>query len=385
MSDREPPSIWWRLPYTATGWLIAANVAIFAWILYAHGLDATDDNVVLFAYGAKFNPAMAKGEWYRLVASNFLHSGFLHIAVNMYALANMGLVCELIFGTAWFLVIYVFSAGTGAYIGFVGHKMLSVGASGAICGLGGVLVALGFLGREVVRPELGDQLRRGAVPFVLGNAAVGAVIGNIDNHAHGGGFAGGFFVGGLIVALAGAPKLLERAGVVLALAALGVVGWSGYEAFVHLPGNLAAVEISELGRRAFDPMSRAQKAAVDELDRLYPKGEWKPPADRARGMAWRKAVLELLEARARFRATIQSWPEPADPAVRTALADTRKRDRDLAAMADRVARYADRTVDEDLRDDFARNRDDWDALLGPVYAKATRELRARFEEIYPIK
>lgn len=376
MSEPEARAIWWRLPYTATGWLMAANVAVFAWMLYAHGMGATDDHIVLFAYGAKYNPAIDRGEWYRLVSSNFLHSGWLHLVVNMYALANMGLVCEFLFGSTWFLTLYVGAGLAGAYVGYRGHDMLSVGASGAICGLGGALVALGYVGREVVRPELGDQLRRGAVPFVLGNAAVGAVIGNIDNHAHGGGFAGGFVIGALIVLLARKPQVLRTAGIAGALCALGTIGWGAYEGLVHLQEGLVAVEIVEFHRQATVPLQNALNALAKRLDAL-------PAGERERGMARREAWLDWLDARAAFRATVLAWPEPRDPTLRVALADVRKQEPSFEALRERLARFADRTVDRDIDADDTAHHAEWEAAARTPTIKLVQELSVRLDQVYP--
>lgn len=376
MSEEARPSVWWQLPYTVTGWLLAANLALFAWMLFAHGWGATDHHFVLYAYGAKYNPAIDRGEWYRLIASNFLHSGWLHLGLNMYALANMGLVCEFLFGSAWFLALYVGSGLAGAYVGYRGHEMLSVGASGAIFGLGGALLALGFVGREVVRPELGAQLRRGAVPFVLINASLGGLIEGVDNHAHMGGLVGGFVIGTAIVLLARVPRALTAFGVAGAVAALGALGWGAYGAVVHLHDGLVAVEIADLDLQAVRPLQ-------EELHKLARRLKDLPETPRERGMARRAAWLDWLDARATFREKIAAWPAPRDPAVRVALADARARDRSLEPLRDRIARFADRTVGDDIDADEPRNAPEWDAAVNPPTLKLVEELKRRLQQVYP--
>ena len=383
MSDQETPSVWWQLPVRLTGWLLAANVAIFAWLTWKYGLGATENNFVLFAYGAKYNPAIDRGEWWRLVASNFLHSGWLHLTVNMYALVQMGLVCELLFGPGWFLGIYVLSGLGAQYLGYRGHDMLSVGASGPICGLGGALISLGFLGRDRLPGDLSARLRRGAVPFVVLNAMIGMGPWGIDNHAHGGGFVTGLVVGAMAVGLARAGRLYAVGGVAMGCVAVAVLAYGGVEAWRRVPEARVAIEITAL----FKPLrlvTEAGKSMTAELARLYPTERRVGPFDRARGMAARKALLEWIDARIAFRAAILGWPEAQDAAVRTALADWRARDPDLGPMRTRFARYADRSVEEDLERDQAQHFEEWKALMNPPWDKGMLALNERFLQVYPL-
>ena len=76
----------------------------------------------------------------------FLHGSLMHIAFNMWVLMDIGPILEELYGSARYLFIYVMT-GIGGYVlsSFLGHY--SVGASGALLGLIGVLLAL-TMGRK---------------------------------------------------------------------------------------------------------------------------------------------------------------------------------------------------------------------------------------------
>src|SRR4029077_17115659 len=86
-----------------------------------------------------------KGEWWRLLACMFLHAGELHLFFNMITLFSLGSLLERLVGPLRFLVIY-FAAGLGGSLlsALNPENVMSVGASGAIPGRAGALLALHF-------------------------------------------------------------------------------------------------------------------------------------------------------------------------------------------------------------------------------------------------
>ena len=62
-----------------------------------------------------FGPAVANGEWYRLVTAGFLHAGLLHILFNMVALYFLGSLLEPGIGTPRFLAVYFVSLLAGSF------------------------------------------------------------------------------------------------------------------------------------------------------------------------------------------------------------------------------------------------------------------------------
>ena len=160
----------------------------------------------LVDFGAKYAPyIIGRGEWWRLITAAFLHGGLLHILMNSWVLFDLGAQVEEIYGTARYLVFYFVSTITGFYASYYWLPTSpSVGASAAICGLLGAMIALGM--RE--RSTYGSDMRGMYIKWVLYTLAFG-LFGNlfgmaIDNAAHLGGLAGGF----IVAYAAGTPKLV---------------------------------------------------------------------------------------------------------------------------------------------------------------------------------
>jgi membrane associated rhomboid family serine protease len=93
-----------------------------------------------------YQPAVAQGEWWRLITHAFLHAplaggglGILHILFNMYALYLFGPVIEELYGHFEYLIIYLLCAlGGGVLTVLAAPGTPVLGASGAIFGLFGV-------------------------------------------------------------------------------------------------------------------------------------------------------------------------------------------------------------------------------------------------------
>ena len=82
--------------------------------------------------------AWRAGEWYRLVTGGFLHANVIHIAFNMLALYQLGMLLEPAFGRLRFAVVYFASMLAGSLGVMLLHPdHFTVGASGAVFGLMG--------------------------------------------------------------------------------------------------------------------------------------------------------------------------------------------------------------------------------------------------------
>ena len=130
-------------------------------------------------------------EWWRLVTAMFLHGGLLHIGFNMMALMQFGPAIEELYGSARYLFIYVFTGAFGFLLSaYAGH--FSLGASGALLGLVGVMLAVtSKRGGSYMRDLRSRLISSVVILFVLGFSGFMAM----DNWAHGGGLAAGFVLG----------------------------------------------------------------------------------------------------------------------------------------------------------------------------------------------
>jgi rhomboid protease GluP len=135
---------------------------------------------------------VSNGEWYRLLSSNFLHADVMHLFVNMYSLFNIGPSVMSIFKPFGFGAIYIVSGIVGSlfsyFFGNYGFSRGSLGASGAIMGLLGSLLAYSLL--------KGDSSLASAIFINLAIIGLyGFLIPQIDNWGHLGGLVAGFALG----------------------------------------------------------------------------------------------------------------------------------------------------------------------------------------------
>jgi len=127
---------------------------------------------------------------WRLVTAIFLHGSILHILFNMWVLMDIGPQIEELYGSARYLFIYV-ATGIGGYILSSAMLHFSVGGSGALLGLIGLLFAM-TTGRRAAGMQM---LRQQLIRWLIYIAILGIMMPGIDNWAHAGGFVTGFLLG----------------------------------------------------------------------------------------------------------------------------------------------------------------------------------------------
>jgi len=183
----------------ATLVILVINVALFAMMEWSGG--SKDPNVLL-DFGASYGPFIQRGEYWRLVMPMFLHIGLAHLIMNSLALLVLGRILESVYAYGRFSVLYVASGIGSSYLSMMISQGLAAGASGAIMGIAGAMLATGFLRREAVPWRWRRTFGTGVLPLILITLAMGYWVPGIDNWGH----IGGLFTGMLMSGLMAPPK-----------------------------------------------------------------------------------------------------------------------------------------------------------------------------------
>jgi membrane associated rhomboid family serine protease/Flp pilus assembly protein TadD len=193
----------------ATLVLLVLNVGIFALMEYAGGLKTPE---VLLNFGASYGPFIRRGEYWRLVMPMFLHIGFLHLALNIAGLFVLGRILESVYGYGRFALLYVASGIGSSLLSMTLSASVSAGASGAIFGMAGAMLTIGYLHRSAVPRRWRRAFGGGILPLIILNLVLGYTIPGIDNWGH----LGGLITGMVLSALIPPPGLEWMPGSVLA-------------------------------------------------------------------------------------------------------------------------------------------------------------------------
>jgi rhomboid protease GluP len=215
----------WQLA-PATYILTGINVAVFL-LMVMSGVSAVAPSTsqLVYHWGANVGALVVYDhQWWRLVTATFVHSGIIHIATNMWCLYNLGLLGEPLLGSVGVFAVYLLTGVTGSLLSVALHPgtvsgsvitdpgIISVGASGAVFGLAGVLIPL--LGSRLlpVNPAEVARLRRSVIYFAVLNFVIDFGVNGfhslvrIDNMAHLGGFFSGLAMGVVLVPKMGAER-----------------------------------------------------------------------------------------------------------------------------------------------------------------------------------
>ncbi|TNF98377.1 MAG: rhomboid family intramembrane serine protease [Gammaproteobacteria bacterium] len=180
--------------------IFGLNIAVFIFMLL-EGVGVMGDSMDLYIrYGANFGPLTKDDQWWRLLTSMFLHFGILHLVFNMWALWDAGRLTERLYGNFHFLWIYIFSGlfGSLSSLYWNNDDVVSVGASGAVFGVFGALMAYLVVQKYSVPVQLLRRLMNSAIFFIGFSLFYGFTKSGIDNAAHVGGMLSGFILGVLL-------------------------------------------------------------------------------------------------------------------------------------------------------------------------------------------
>jgi rhomboid protease GluP len=198
-------------PSPATWALMGLNVACYAAQMFLAGQlagqgvspDVAASTAMLKLGANEPGLTLGAGQWWRVLASAFLHVAWWHLGFNMYALFLFGAILERLVGPWRFMALYIYAAlVAGTFSALAGTAGVpSVGASGAIMGILGVLLAPRFRRDPRFPAVLAGRLYQGLVWPVVLTLALGAglrlfdVPVLLDNAAHLGGLLAGFALG----------------------------------------------------------------------------------------------------------------------------------------------------------------------------------------------
>ena len=225
----------WRFPGTVT--LTLVTLGMFA---VQVGLGGMYDIPTATRLGALLAERVVDdGEYFRLVMPMFLHVGPVHLGLNMLAFVQLGLLTEYVWGTRRLVVFYGL-CGVGAALvtaTFSPVARPTIGASGAVMGLAGLLLGARYVGTPALRLFLGEVLGRRLFWGVLITFLIGLVLEAffpiVDNWGH----LGGFLLGVLLALATPDPDSGEWP--VAVVAGMFVPVFSGAAAWTMLQGGAA--------------------------------------------------------------------------------------------------------------------------------------------------
>lgn len=266
---------------TPAAWLLLAlNILVYLAVAW------TGDNWLQFNpehlanVGGNFSPYTTEGQWWRLVSAMFLHGGLVHLVFNMYALYSFGLLAERLYGTKAFLGIYLLAGIVGSCGTLLFYSSsVSVGASGAIFGIMGALVAFLATDKDFLSDGARKRLLTNFAVFTMYMLSQGFGKVGIDNAAHVGGMLTGLTLGWftgspLKFRQEGTDWLCGRvaAGIALVLLVAGVAVAAAPKPGADFRSHVAMIELAkELGAK--------ESALSGEMKRIAAKGASTAPAD----------------------------------------------------------------------------------------------------------
>ncbi|WP_073226474.1 rhomboid family intramembrane serine protease [Pedobacter caeni] len=226
--------------YFVTPILVGSNIIIFIMMVCTGVSFFEPDAQSMIAWGANSTIATLDGQWWRLLSNCFLHFGFIHLLLNMYALFYVGFLLEPFLGRSKFIIAYLLTGIAASALSLWWHDYtVSAGASGAIFGLYGVFIAI--LCTNHIEPSMRKGLLINIGIFVIYNLVYGNLKSGIDNAAHVGGLLSGLLIGFLYLpALKKADnRMLNQltlstiAIVTIACSAFGYISMSKSDRFVY--------------------------------------------------------------------------------------------------------------------------------------------------------
>jgi rhomboid protease GluP len=183
--------------FLATPLLLDLCLLVFG-LMVLSGVSASEPTAhQLVVWGSNVSGLTLHGQPWRLLTYQFVHAGLSHLLLNMFSLWLLGLLVEDRVGPLRLALVYLASGVGGGLASLWWHRagINSVGASGAIFGLYGLLLVL-LIGKRLVLDKSDRRAMLGLVLYLVLSNLISGVTGNIDNAAHLGGLFTGLLVAG---------------------------------------------------------------------------------------------------------------------------------------------------------------------------------------------
>lgn len=210
--------------------------------------------LTLIEYGAKYNPLIIEGEWWRFVSAMFLHIGFLHLMMNSLALFYLGGAVERMYGTGRFLFIYFIAGIFGSVASFAFNEQVAAGASGAIFGCFGALLYFGTIHKKLFFRTMGKSV----LMILALNLLFGLVVPMVDNGAHIGGLVGGFFAAAVVQLPSQKKSYKQFTTFLVTILTIAILVWYGIKNDQKTPSALLSLQIGQ------------EYLQQDEVEKAYP-------------------------------------------------------------------------------------------------------------------
>ena len=178
--------------------LVGINVAVFALMTLTGVSFLSPTSAQLLKWGANWGPLSLTTQPWRILTSNYVHIGIIHIGFNMWCLFSLGALAQRIFDRWTYPLIYTATGVAGSIASLAWHPtVVGAGASGAIFGLAGALIAALYLGKLPIPKAAIRSTMKSLLIFAAYNLFFGLSRG-IDNAAHIGGLASGLALGAFL-------------------------------------------------------------------------------------------------------------------------------------------------------------------------------------------
>ena len=198
-------------PFSLTKIIFGINIAVFSAMALSGVSLMQPTTLQLIKWGANWGPLSLGPQPWRMLTANYVHIGIIHIFFNMWCLWNLGKLAERIFDRWTYLLVYTATGIGGSLASLWWHSLTpGAGASGAIFGLAGALIAVLYSGKLPVAKDALKPTLKSLLSFAGYNLFFGLSAG-IDNAAHLGGLATGLGLGAVLArSIAAPPEVRER-------------------------------------------------------------------------------------------------------------------------------------------------------------------------------